>query len=153
MLDRDLLMMSEIFRDLTDDEAETVGEICELLELKAGEYVFREGDDGDRLFIIESGEVRISRHVPGAGEEAITVLKRGACFGEMSVFDQSSRSTDAIVHSRVRLLTISREDFRRLLDSERELAYKVLWSVVHLLSTRLRMTNETLRSLMVMAMF
>jgi CRP/FNR family cyclic AMP-dependent transcriptional regulator len=152
-MDRALLAQSQIFKDLTDDEAESVGEICEILELKAGEFIFREGDDGDRLYIIESGEVRISRTIPGAGEEALTVLKRGACFGEMSVLDQSSRSTDAIVHSRCKLITITREDFRELLDSDRELGYKVLWSVVHLVCERLRMTNDAMRSLMVMAMF
>jgi len=152
-MDRVLLAQSQIFKDLTDDEAESVGEICEIIELKAGEFVFREGDDGDRLYIIESGEVRISRTIPGAGEEALTVLKRGACFGEMSVLDQSTRSTDAIVHSRCRLMSISREDFRELLDSDRELGYKVLWSVVHLVCERLRMTNDAMRSLMVMAMF
>jgi hypothetical protein len=50
-------------------------------------------------------------------------------------------------------MTITREDFRELLDSDRELAYKVLWSVVHLVCERLRMTNDAMRSLMVMAMF
>jgi CRP-like cAMP-binding protein len=152
-MDRALLAQSQLFKDLTDDEAESVGEICEVIELKAGEYVFREGDEGDRLYIIESGEVRISRQIPGAGEEALTVLKRGACFGEMSVLDRSSRSTDAIVHSRCTLMTIARDDFRQLLDSDIELGYKVLWSVVHLVCERLRMTNDAMRSLMVMAMF
>jgi CRP-like cAMP-binding protein len=71
----------------------------------------------------------------------------------MSVLDRSNRSTDAIAHSRCRLLTIGRDDFRELLDSDRELGYKVLWSVVHLLCGRLRTTNDAMRSLMVMAMF
>ena len=152
-MDRTLFAQSGIFMDLDDDEIEGVGEICEVVELKLGEHVFREGDEGDRLYIIERGEVRLSRNIPGVGEEAITVLRRGACFGEMSVLDYSTRSTDAIVHSRCTLVTISREDFRELLESDRELGYKVLWSVVRLLCQRLRMTNESLRSLMVMAMF
>jgi CRP-like cAMP-binding protein len=152
-MDRTLFSQSGIFKDLDDDEIEGVGEICDAVELGVGEYVFHEGDEGDRLYIIERGEVRLSRKIPGVGEEAIAVLRRGACFGDMSVLDYSSRSMDAIVHSRCRLLTISRDDFRELLESDRELAYKVLWSVVRLLCERLRMTNESLRSLMVMAMF
>jgi CRP-like cAMP-binding protein len=152
-MDRALLAQSQIFKDLTDDEAESVGEICEIIELRAGDFVFREGDEGDRLYIIDTGEVRISRTIPGAGEEALTVLKRGACFGEMSVLDRSSRSTDAIANTRCRLLTIARDDFRQLLDTDRDLGYKVLWSVVHLVCERLRMTNDAMRSLMVMAMF
>lgn len=152
-MDRALIAQSQIFQDLSDHEAARVGEMCEIVELEADEYVFHEGDEGDRLYIIESGEVRISRRIPGAGEEALTILGRGACFGEMSVLDESSRSADAIAHGRCRLLSITRESFRELLDSDRELGYKVLWSVVHLVCDRLRMTNEAMRSLMVMAMF
>lgn len=152
-MNRELFAQALIFRDLDDDEIEGVGEICHELEFAPGEYIFREGDEGDRLFIVDTGKVRISRDVPGAGEEAITVLGRAACFGEMSVLDRSLRSTDAIADSRCRLLTIGREDFALLLESDRDLAYKVLWSVVRLLCQRLRMTNEAMRSLMVMAMF
>jgi CRP-like cAMP-binding protein len=152
-MDRTLFAESGIFKDLDDDEIEGVGEICEVMEFKVGDYIFREGDVGDRLFIIEKGEVRISRKVPGAGEEAITVLRRGACFGEMSVLDSSERSMDAIAHSRCSLVTISREDFRELLEADPRLANKILWSTVLLLCERLRMANEALRSLMVMAMF
>ena len=148
-----LLQESELFKDLGADEMEMIGEICDFLELKHDEYVFHEGDEGEHLYIIESGEVRISRNVPGIGEEAITVLKPGALFGEMAVLDHSLRSTDAIVHSKVRLLTISRADFETLLDGNRELAYKLLWSIVRLLSRRLRATNDNLRSILVMAMF
>jgi CRP-like cAMP-binding protein len=152
-MDRSLFAESGIFKNLDDDEIEGVGETCERVEYKVGDYIFREGDVGDRLYIVEKGEVRISRKVPGAGEEAITVLRRGACFGEMSVLDSSERSMDAIAHSRCTLVTISREDFRELLDSDPRLANKILWSTVLLLCERLRMANEALRSLMVMAMF
>ena len=152
-MDRSLFAQSDIFADLEDAELEGVAEICEVLEMRVGEYVFREGDVGDRLYIIESGEVRISRVVPGTGEEAITVLKRGACFGEMAILDKSERSTDAIVNARCKLLSISRANFETMLRSDQVLANKVLWSIVRMLCARLRMTNETLRSLMVMAMF
>ncbi|MEQ1856364.1 MAG: cyclic nucleotide-binding domain-containing protein [Longimicrobiales bacterium] len=152
-MDRTLFAESSLFGDLGDDEIEGVGEICGVVEFKVGEYIFREGDEGDRLYIIEKGEVRISRHVAGAGEEALTVLRRGACFGEMSVLDSSERSMDAIAHSRCVLLTITREDFQKLLESDTELANKILWSIVRMLCQRLRMANEALRSLMVMAMF
>jgi CRP-like cAMP-binding protein len=152
-MDRALFAESAIFKDLDDDEIEIVGEICHSVQVAVGDYIFREGDEGDRLYIIEKGEVRISRRVPGAGEEALTVLRRGACFGEMSVLDSSTRSMDAIAHSRCTLLTISREDFRELLDTRRDLGYKILWSIVYMLCERLRSANEALRSLMVMAMF
>jgi CRP/FNR family transcriptional regulator, cyclic AMP receptor protein len=152
-MDHDLLAKSAIFADLDDFQMELVAGICEVAELRVGDYVFREGDEGDRLYVIDRGEVRISRIIPGTGEEALTVLKRGACFGEMAILDHSLRSTDAIANSRCSLLSISRANFEALLESDLALANKVLRSVVRMLSERLRMTNETLRSLMVMAMF
>jgi CRP-like cAMP-binding protein len=71
----------------------------------------------------------------------------------MAVFDRSERSTDAIANTDSTLLTISRNDFEMLLDFDRDLAYKILWSVVRLLSDRLRITNENLRSFLAMSMF
>ncbi len=152
-MDWEVIKQSPIFKDLEEDELEQVAEICEVQELKFDEYIFREGDEGDRLYIISKGEVRISRDVPGTGEEAIAILKQGACFGEMAVLDPSERSTDAISNSRCTLLSISRSDFELLLDSDRNLAHKLLWSVVRLLCQRLRVTNDNLQSILVMAMF
>ena len=69
------------------------------------------------------------------------------------VFDRSERSTDAIANTSCTLITIARSDFELLLDFNRDIAYKVLWSVVRLLSARLRVTNDNLRSFLAMSMF
>ena len=152
-MDLTLLRQTAIFADLDDGEIMRVAETCEELTFGGGDFVFHEGEPGNRLYIVSEGEVRISRNIPGSGEEALAVLKPGACFGEMSVFDRSQRSTDAIANGPCRLISISRSDFELLLDFNRELAHKVLWSVVRLLSTRLRVTNDNLRTFLAMSMF
>jgi CRP/FNR family cyclic AMP-dependent transcriptional regulator len=148
-----LLRGVAIFQDLDDGELARVAEVCRVKEFVSGEYIFKEGEAGSRLYLIFEGEVRISRMVPGSGEEALAVLKTGSLFGEMSVFDRSERSTDAISNGGTKVLTISRSDFELLLDFNREIAYKVLWSVTRLLSGRLRATNDSLRSFLAMSMF
>src|SRR5206468_12740264 len=148
-----LLKNVSIFRELDDSELGEVAEVCKEETFVSGEYIFREGESGNRLYLIVEGEVRISRDVPGSGEEALAVLKRGALFGEMAVFDRSERSTDAISNGGTKTLTIARPDFEMVLDFNRELAYKVLWSCVRLLSARLRSTNDSLRSFLAMSMF
>jgi CRP-like cAMP-binding protein len=148
-----LLKDTAIFRDLDEAELATVAEICKEQHFKSGQVIFNEGEPGNRFYIILAGEVRISRNIPGSGEEALAVLSPGACFGEMSVFDRSDRSTDAVANSPATLITISRPDFEMLLDFNREMAYKILWSMVRLLSSRLRVTNDNLRSLLAMSMF
>jgi len=149
----ELLRGVPIFKGLEDGELARVSEVCREQSFTAGEYVFREGEPGNRLYLVIEGEVRISRVVPGSGEEALAVLKPGALFGEMAVFDRSERSTDAIANNTVKCLTITRSDFELLLDFNRELAHKVLWACVRLLSTRLRQTNDSLRSFLAMSMF
>lgn len=149
----ELLKKTAIFADLDEGELARVAEICQEQTFKSGEGIFKEGDAGNRLFVIVSGEVRISRTIPGSGEEALAIMKAGACFGEMSVFDRSERSTDAIANGPCTMMTISRPDFELVLDFNRDLAFKVLWSVVRLLSSRLRATNDNLRSLLAMSMF
>ncbi len=121
--------------------------------IRGGQCVFKEGEPGNRFYLIVKGEVRISRNIPGSGEEALAVLQPGACFGEMAVFDRSERSTDAIANGPVTLMTISRPDFEILLDFNRDMAYKILWSMTRLLSSRLRVTNDNLRSLLAISMF
>src|SRR6195952_1140108 len=142
-----------IFKDLDDAELREVAEVTREEEFVSGEYIFHEGEHGNRLYLIVEGEVRISRDVPGSGEEALAILKAGALFGEMAVFDRSERSTHAISNGGTTVLTIARADFEILLDFNRELAHKVLWACVRLLSTRLRSTNDSLRSFLAMSMF
>src|SRR6478609_5546567 len=148
-----LLKNVAIFKDLDDNEIAEIAEVCREEKFVSGEYIFREGEHGNRLYLIVDGEVRISRDVPGSGEEALAVLKPGALFGEMAVFDRTERSTHAISNGGTTVFTISRPDFEMLLDFNREMAYKVLWACVRLLSSRLRSTNDSLRSFLAMSMF
>ena len=152
-VDLKLLKQAAIFQDLDEGELARVAEVCREQKFTVGQYVFKEGEPGNRLFLISEGEVRISRTIPGSGEEALAVLHAGSCFGEMAVFDRSERSTDAIANGPVTLSTISRPDFEILLDFNREMAYKILWSMVRLLSSRLRVTNDNLRTLLAISMF
>ena len=149
----ELLARVAIFKDLDGDELAQVADVCREEKFLSGEYIFHEGEHGNRLYLIVEGEVRISRDVPGSGEEALAILKPGAVFGEMAVFNRSERSTDAISNGGTTLLTIARPDFEMLLDFNREMAHKVLWACVRLLSSRLRSTNDSLRSFLAMSMF
>ena len=148
-----LLKNVPLFMDLEEAELAEVADVCREEKFVSGEYIFREGENGNRLYLITEGDVRISRDVPGSGEEALAVLKPGAVFGEMAVFDRSERSTHAISNGGTTVLTITRADFEMLLDFNRELAHKVLWAVTRLLSARLRNSNDSLRSFLAMSMF
>jgi CRP-like cAMP-binding protein len=118
-----------------------------------GTKIFQHGDPGDRLYIILSGKVRISREVAGIGEEAIAVLGPGSVFGEMALLDEAPRSADARVHEPCRLLVLPKDAFEDLLYLHKDLAYEVLWSIVRMLTQRLRETNDKLTFLSVTGKF
>ncbi len=147
------LRRAPLFAELTDRQLELIAGISRPETYKAGDSIFKEGDSGDRLFVIVEGAVRISRHVPNAGEEAITLLEPGACFGEMAVFDRPDRSTDAIAHRTVSLLSIAQPELDELLERDHELGYRLLRSLVRLLSQRLSAANDQVRAILAMSMF
>ena len=116
-------------------------------------YVFHEGDIGDKLYLVLSGKVRISRTLPGMGEEALAILGPGEAFGEMSLIDDVPRSADARVHENVRLCVITREAFEDLLFLHKDLAYEILWNFIKTLSRRLREANDKMAFMSVTSKF
>ncbi len=115
----------------------------------ANAMVFTEGTQGDKVYLILSGSIRISRSVPGMGEEALAVLRAGTYFGEMALIDDFPRSADARAHEDCRLFVIRKEDLADLLFVDRDLAYDLLWSFVRTLAGRLRETNDKMTFLAV----
>lgn len=132
----------DIFSGLPTTHLRRVVAIGQEEKHKKGHTVFSEGDRGDKFYLILDGAVRISRMVPGMGEEALAVLKTGAYFGEMSLLDDSPRSASVIAHESLRVFVVNRQDLEDLLFVDRDLAYEMLWNFVRTLSRRLRATND-----------
>ena len=149
----DSLGKINLFDGVTREALEAIAAIADEQTEPAGTLLFAHGDVGDRLFLILEGKVRISRDIPGIGEEALAVLGPGDVFGELCLFDDAPRSADARVHERCRFLSLSRDRFAELLFLHNDIAYDVLWNAVRLLSKRLRETSDKLTFLSVSAKF
>ncbi len=142
-----------LFKGLGQSHIERIAEISEVLELSKGQVLFREGEPGERLYAILEGKIRISRQIPGIGEEALAILESGDHFGEMAIIDDDPRSGDALAHEDCRLLTISKSAMQDLMFTDLALAHEVLWSLVRTLSDRLRRTNDKMTFMAVTARF
>ncbi len=115
--------------------------------------IFAEGETGDCLFIVVDGAVRISRMVPGAGEECLTILTRGEVFGEMALIDEQPRSADARAHSGgCTVFSISRNLLEEVLSMDPDAAMQFLGLLCRLMCRRLRAMNERLVAWRVMSM-
>ena len=138
----EILAQIDLFNGVPQGHLRRVVDIGLEEAYKSGATIFAEGAPGDKFYLIVEGAVRISRFVPGMGEEALAVLRPGAYFGEMSLIDDAPRSATAVCHERCRLFVVNRKDLEDLLFVDRDLAYELLWNWVRTLSRRLRATND-----------
>ena len=138
---------------LGNEQIRHVMQVGEHHQYKCNEFIFREDDKGDRIYLVLSGAVRISRQVPGMGEEALAVLKAGSAFGEMALIDGSPRSADALAHENCELFVIENAQLDSLMFTDRVLATEILWKLVRMLTSRLRQTNDKMVFLSVCGRF
>jgi CRP-like cAMP-binding protein len=114
--------------------------------------IFAEGERGDSLYIVVDGNVRISRMVPGMGEECLSILDRGEVFGEMALIDDQPRSADARAHlSGCTVFSVSRSLLEEILSMDPDASVQFLTLLCRLLCRRLRAMNERLVAWRVMA--
>ena len=114
--------------------------------------IFTEGEAGDNLYIVVDGSVRISRMVPGMGEECLSILGRGEVFGEMALIDEQPRSADARSHRLgSTVFSISRSLLEEVLSMDPDAAVQFLTLLCRLLCRRIRAMNERLVAWRVMA--
>jgi CRP/FNR family cyclic AMP-dependent transcriptional regulator len=110
---------------------------------REGSMMFREGEKGDKLYIVLDGRVRISKFIPGVGEEALAVLDRGEFFGEMALIDDASRSADAKAHERdATVLSIDRATLNEILSMDPHASLQFLNLLCRMISRRLREIND-----------
>ena len=107
--------------------------------------IFREGEPGESLYIVVDGEVRISRTVPGMGEECLLILSRGEVFGELALIDDRPRSADARAHGGpCTVFAVTKSLLEEVLSMDPDAAVQFLNLLCRLLCRRLRAMNERL---------
>jgi CRP-like cAMP-binding protein len=147
----DFVRTVELFKDLNNEELGKIIKLCSAEKVGNGRIIFQEGSPGDKIYIIVSGEVRISKKIQGIGEEAFAFLRSGDFFGEMSFIDRNPRSAMAVTDEDTKLLTIENSDLDNLLKDEPILANKILWAFCKTFSNRLRQTNEKIRDFLMLS--
>jgi CRP-like cAMP-binding protein len=110
-----------------------------LTHFRKGHVLFREGDDGEDMFIIQSGRVAIKKKVKD-GDATLAVLEKGDFFGEMSILERLPRAATAEIVEDGDLIVISGETFGDMIKANPEIAVRMLRKQ----SIRLRETNRQL---------
>jgi len=138
----DDLRQVPLFESLDEEAAKNLSELIETLDCAAQKVLFRAGDVGDAMYLIERGKVRISVQATDGRELTLTELGRGDFFGEMALLDGQPRSANATVSEESRLAVLSREHFLSfIMGGNPSVALELLTA----LANRLRRTDELLR--------
>ena len=131
-----------LFASLDDEAAKDLRNLLSDRVVPQNTRLFRQGDKGDAMYLIESGRVRISIRDEDEQELTLAELAQGDFFGEMSIIDGRQRSADAQVIEDARLAILSRDVFLSFVRTNPDVALEMLSA----LTDRLRRTDELLRS-------
>ncbi|MGF1465209.1 MAG: Stp1/IreP family PP2C-type Ser/Thr phosphatase [Sandaracinaceae bacterium] len=135
----EVLHKMPLFRHLTYQELVRLLNITQVKTFEPDDPVVQEGDEGDELFIVLSGQVRVH-----SGDALLTHLGPGQHFGEMALVDKAPRSANVSADAPSKLLSIRRRDFFDIIRKDHAIAVKLLWSFLGVLTERLRTTNREL---------
>jgi CRP-like cAMP-binding protein len=139
-----------VFQDLDAEEVLTVVEHCNLREFPAGTLILHEGEQGDSMFIMQAGEVEITKQLTlvldedTPKERVMIRLKAedGVSFGEMALLENEVRSATVTALSDCSLMELPQKEFLKIVRDNPQMGVKILIRLAQLLSRHLRKTNQ-----------
>lgn len=139
----EILRQAPLFAGLDDDAASTLSGSMSPASLRRGEVLFNEGDDGNQLYVVIEGKIKLGRTSPDGRENLLAILGPGQMFGELSFFDPGPRSATATAVTDVEMKSLGHEALIPVLEAHPEVAQALL----NQLAGRLRRTNEVVGDL------
>ncbi len=139
----DVLARAGLFQGVAPEAREALASALQYGDYTRGESVFTEGEQGDTLFIVLTGKVKVGRRAADGRENMLSVMGPSDMFGELSLFDPGPRTATATVLTDARLASLAHAALRPWLNDRPEIAEQLL----RVLARRLRRTNDALADL------
>jgi CRP/FNR family transcriptional regulator len=134
----DALSEAPLFDALSEEDARALRAMVLVVKLDRGERLFAEGTEGDKLYIIITGKIKLTKAAPDGRENLLSVHGPGEMFGELSLFDPVPRTASATAVTDAELAGLAHDDVRAWLATRPEVAMHLLQA----LAQRLRRINE-----------
>ena len=131
-----LLKNVVLFKDLTMRDLAMVNSLMHERDYIADEVIFDEGEEGQGLFVVLSGRVKIS--LPANVDQVLIELGPGAFFGEVALLDQSIRTAQARAIEDTTIVALFRAEFYSLLETHSSIASRISFQLAKVLAARLR---------------
>ena len=139
-----VISRSPLFEMLSNQELEYVAELSRPRRLTQGQTVFEEGELGDSLYVIVSGEIEVLRRNVAGEQKVIATLNPPEFFGEMSLIDKEYRSATIRARTDAELLHLTAENLTTFRKQYRDGFTFVVINIARVLSSRLREANARL---------
>jgi CRP-like cAMP-binding protein len=139
----DFLLNVKSFKELTGSDMDALNSVCAYETFTAGQVIFPEEGAGDKMYIIKTGSVKITKKVKEM-ENTIALLEPGEFFGEMALLDGMPRSAAAKAVNNTEVIMITRESYLSLRQKQPQTAFKIIDILIRVLSNRLRQANKNL---------
>ncbi|HRZ87695.1 MAG TPA: cyclic nucleotide-binding domain-containing protein [bacterium] len=113
-----------LFADMSSDELLAIAQISREESYASGTVVFNEGDPGDKMYLIASGKIDLSKRSDGSSAR-IASLSSGSCFGEMAILTDAGRTLTAVAAEPSVLLSICKEDFKTIVEEVPSVPFQI----------------------------
>ncbi len=140
---RDFLESINLFYNVDNDFLNKASDLCKVKNYPKNSMIILEEEYGDKLFIVKSGTVKITRVNDEGKEVILALLGSNEIFGEMAILDGESRSANVLAQEDCDLLVISSEDFLDLLKNN----FKISFALLSELAKKLRKSDMQIEAL------
>lgn len=131
----------KVFTDMSEDQLTVFCKWVEQVQFSAMRYVVRANEPGDSMYLILSGEVRVTQ-TAGGRETTLATMGQSEFFGEMCLFEPGPRSADVQVVRDCTLLKISQAAFQEVMQKHPDVALRFLFAVLRAVESRMRAVNK-----------
>lgn len=113
------------FKCLPKDEIERLNRVTIMKNFKAKQVLFLQGEAGEHVYMLKRGTVKICKTLYNGNELILSIIKPGEIFGELEVFNEDSRHTQAVAHSQVLICILKRQELIDMISSNPELGLRL----------------------------
>jgi len=124
--DESVIRSAPLFSALSDEEAASLRASMTLVKVTKGHTLFKEGEEGDRLFVVLDGKLKLGKSSPDGRENLQEILGPGEMFGELSLFDPGPRTATATAITDAKLLMLPHEKVLDLITSQPAVSLELL---------------------------
>jgi CRP/FNR family cyclic AMP-dependent transcriptional regulator len=145
--DHKLVRNSTVGTDLTEEKAKALAERMGVRRLKDGEFLVKEGETDQTLFVLVSGKITVTSKNSQGVSQTVYTMKEGECAGTRAFIEKTPRRATLRAVGAATVYTLTPEDFEALLDTHPRVAFRVMRALFRVTHANLSRMNQESKQL------